>query len=61
VNRKRSTQSVVATDLLTPCSHYTLNWRTMLAKGIAVVGPTVKLEMDLQAMYRSADTPTPPE
>ncbi|MEB8340304.1 YceI family protein [Streptomyces endophyticus] len=40
---------------------YTLNWRTMLAKGIAVVGPTVKLEMDLQAMYRSADTPTPPE
>ncbi|WP_372344471.1 YceI family protein [Streptomyces sp. KL116D] len=40
---------------------YTLNWRTMLAKGIAVVGPTVKLELDVQAMYRSHDTPTPPE
>ncbi len=61
VYRKRGTQSVVASDLHTPCSHYTLNWRTMLAKGIAVVGPTVKLELDIQAMYRSADTPTPPE
>ena len=40
---------------------YTLNWRTMLARGIAVVGPTVKLELDVQAMYRSHDTPTPPE
>ncbi|MFD0549215.1 YceI family protein [Streptomyces rectiviolaceus] len=40
---------------------YTLNWRTMLARGIAVVGPTVRLELDIQAMYRSHDTPTPPE
>ncbi|MFG2223222.1 YceI family protein [Streptomyces sp. NPDC048644] len=40
---------------------YTLNWRSMLARGIAVVGPTVKLELDVQAMYRSHDTPTPPE
>ncbi|WP_392757066.1 YceI family protein [Streptomyces sp. LN590] len=39
---------------------YTLNWRNMLARGIAVVGPTVKLELDIQAMYRSHDTPTPP-
>lgn len=43
------------------CSHYTLNWRTMLARGIAVVGPTVQLELDVQAMYRTHDTPTPPE
>ncbi|WP_063736467.1 YceI family protein [Streptomyces sp. RTd22] len=40
---------------------YTLNWRNMLARGIAVVGPTVKLELDIQAMYRNHDTPTPPE
>ncbi|MEU2420958.1 YceI family protein [Streptomyces sp. NPDC007851] len=40
---------------------YTLNWRSMLARGIAVVGPTVQLELDVQAMYRSPDTPTPPE
>ncbi|PAK25287.1 hypothetical protein CJD44_17435 [Streptomyces sp. alain-838] len=40
---------------------YTLNWRSMLARGIAVVGPTIQLEMDVQAMYRTHDTPTPPE
>ena len=40
---------------------YTLNWRSMLARGIAVVGPTIKLELDVQAMYRSPSTPTPPE
>ncbi|OAH12598.1 YceI family protein [Streptomyces jeddahensis] len=40
---------------------YTLNWRSMLARGIAVVGPTIKLELDVQAMYRSHDTPVPPE
>ncbi|MBI0383651.1 YceI family protein, partial [Streptomyces albiflaviniger] len=40
---------------------YTLNWRNMLARGIAVVGPTVKLELDIQAMYRNHATPTPPE
>ncbi|MGW0820744.1 YceI family protein [Streptomyces sp. NPDC002845] len=40
---------------------YTLNWRSMLARGIAVVGPTVRLELDVQAMYRTHDTPTPPE
>ncbi|KAA0941267.1 YceI family protein [Streptomyces apricus] len=39
---------------------YTLNWRSMLARGIAVVGPTVRLELDVQAMYRTHDTPTPP-
>lgn len=33
----------------------------MLARGIAIVGPTVKLEMDIQAMYRNEGTPTPPE
>ncbi len=33
----------------------------MLARGIAVVGPTVKLELDIQAMYRNHATPTPPE
>ncbi|NUP18130.1 MAG: hypothetical protein HOZ81_19000 [Streptomyces sp.] len=40
---------------------YTLNWRSMLARGIAVVGPTVQLELDVQAMYRTHDTPTPPD
>ena len=40
---------------------YTLNWRSMLARGIAVVGPTVQLELDIQAMYRTHGTPTPPE
>ncbi|MET8946787.1 YceI family protein [Streptomyces sp. NPDC004542] len=40
---------------------FTLNWRSMLARGIAVVGPTVQLELDVQAMYRDAGTPTPPE
>jgi hypothetical protein len=50
----------------TPCyarrrRHYTLNWRKMLARGIAVVGPTVQLELDIQAMFNSHDTPTPPE
>lgn len=40
---------------------FTLNWRSMLARGIAVVGPTVQLELDIQAMYRTHDTPTPPE
>ncbi|MFE1798936.1 YceI family protein [Streptomyces sp. NPDC059517] len=39
---------------------YTLNWRSMLARGIAVVGPTVQLELDVQAMYGTHDTPTPP-
>ncbi|HCA85805.1 MAG TPA: hypothetical protein DEQ61_10075 [Streptomyces sp.] len=40
---------------------YTLNWRSMLARGIAVVGPTVRLELDIQAMFQGPDTPTPPE
>ncbi|CAL9562632.1 Protein YceI [Streptomyces sp. enrichment culture] len=40
---------------------FTLNWRSMLARGIAVVGPTVQLELDVQAMYHTHDTPTPPE
>ncbi|MFD4974763.1 YceI family protein [Streptomyces sp. NPDC058424] len=39
---------------------FTLNYRSMLARGIAVVGPTVQLELDVQAMYRTPDTPTPP-
>jgi polyisoprenoid-binding protein YceI len=29
---------------------YTLNWRKMLAAGIAVVGPTVRVELDIQAI-----------
>ncbi|MFB7108483.1 YceI family protein [Streptomyces sp. NPDC056291] len=40
---------------------FTLNYRSMLARGIAVVGPTVQLELDVQAMFRTPDTPTPPE
>ncbi|MFE4409279.1 YceI family protein [Streptomyces sp. NPDC056821] len=40
---------------------FTLNYRSMLARGIAVVGPTVQLELDVEAMYRTPDTPTPPE
>ncbi|MGY3200055.1 YceI family protein [Streptomyces sp. TE5632] len=40
---------------------FTLNWRSMLARGIAVVGPTVQLALDVQAMYRTHDTPTPPK
>lgn len=40
---------------------YTLNWRQMLARGIAVVGPTIQLELDIQAMFANHDTPTPPE
>ncbi|MGX4687749.1 YceI family protein [Streptomyces sp. JNUCC 63] len=40
---------------------FTLNWRSMLARGIAVVGPTVQLELDVQAMYHTPETPTPPE
>ncbi|MFE9941496.1 YceI family protein [Streptomyces hirsutus] len=39
---------------------FTLDYRSMLARGIAVVGPTVQLELDVQAMYRTPDTPTPP-
>jgi polyisoprenoid-binding protein YceI len=40
---------------------FTLNWRKMLARGISVIGPTIKLELDLQAMYQCTTTPTPPE
>ncbi|WP_093800974.1 YceI family protein [Streptomyces sp. Wb2n-11] len=40
---------------------YTLNWRNMLARGIAIVGPTVKLELDVQTMFQGPDTPTPPD
>lgn len=40
---------------------FTLNWRSRLARGIAVVGPTIQLELAVQAMYRTHDTPTPPE
>jgi polyisoprenoid-binding protein YceI len=40
---------------------FTLNWRQMLARGIAIVGPTIQLEIDIQAMFQSHDTPTPPE
>ncbi len=39
---------------------FTLDYRSMLARGIAVVGPTVQLELDVQAMYRTPDMPTPP-
>ncbi|MEW2497644.1 YceI family protein [Streptomyces nodosus] len=40
---------------------FTLNYRSMLARGIAVVGPTIQLELDIQAMHHTPDTPTPPE
>lgn len=40
---------------------YTLNWGNMLARGIAIVGPTIQLELDIQVMYRCDETPTPPE
>jgi polyisoprenoid-binding protein YceI len=33
---------------------YTLNWRSMLARGIAVVGPTIQLEMDVHARHAHA-------
>lgn len=33
----------------------------MLARGIAIVGPTIQLEMDIQTMFQGPDTPTPPE
>jgi polyisoprenoid-binding protein YceI len=39
---------------------YTLNWRQMLARGIAVVGPRIRLEIDVQVMFQGPDTPTPP-
>jgi polyisoprenoid-binding protein YceI len=29
---------------------FTLNWRKMLAAGIAVVGPTIRVELDIQAI-----------
>lgn len=29
---------------------FTLNWRKMLARGIAVVGPTIRVELDIQAI-----------
>ncbi|MGW1157867.1 YceI family protein [Streptomyces sp. NPDC002513] len=40
---------------------FTLNWRSMLARGIAVVGPRIKLELDLQAMFQCPETPEPPQ
>lgn len=40
---------------------FTLNWRSMLARGIAVVGPRIKLELDVQVMFRGPGMPTPPE
>ena len=27
---------------------FTVSWQTMLARGIAVVGPTIKIELDVQ-------------
>ncbi len=27
---------------------FTLTWQTMLARGIAVVGPSIRIEMDIQ-------------
>lgn len=37
---------------------YTLNWRKMLAAGIAAVGSTIRIELDVQAVYQGL---TPPE
>lgn len=31
---------------------FTLDWRAMLAKGIAVVGPTIRIELDIQAVQQ---------
>lgn len=39
---------------------FTLNWRSMLARGIAIVGPTIQLELDVQAMFHTQGTPIPP-
>src|SRR5690606_23786348 len=40
---------------------FTRNWGARLARGIAVVGPTVQLGLDAQASYRTDDAPAPPE
>lgn len=40
---------------------FTLDWRRMLARGIAVVGPTVRVELDVQAMYANQPLPPVPE
>ncbi|MYQ67428.1 Polyisoprenoid-binding protein YceI [Streptomyces sp. SolWspMP-5a-2] len=40
---------------------YTLDWNNMLARGIAIVGPTIKIELDVQLMFRCDETPTPPD
>jgi hypothetical protein len=33
----------------------------MPARGIAVIGPTVQLGLDVRAICRTHDTPAPPE
>ncbi|MGW0707831.1 YceI family protein [Streptomyces sp. NPDC002643] len=38
-----------------------LNWRSMLARGINIVGPTVKVELDVQAMFETPNMPSPPD
>ena len=40
---------------------FSLNYRKILSRGIAVIGPTVKLELDIQAMFQDSGTPTPPQ
>ncbi|MFG3662446.1 YceI family protein [Streptomyces sp. NPDC047706] len=40
---------------------FTLDWRSMLARGIAIVGPRIKLEIDVQAMHDVPNIPTPPQ
>ncbi|NGO69065.1 YceI family protein [Streptomyces boncukensis] len=40
---------------------YTLNYGNMIQRGIVAIGRTVKLELDIQAMYRTEEMPTPPE
>ncbi|GAA2093485.1 YceI family protein [Streptomyces albiaxialis] len=40
---------------------FTLNYGNMIQRGIVVIGRTVQLEMDIQAMYRHEGMPTPPE
>jgi polyisoprenoid-binding protein YceI len=40
---------------------FTLNWRKMLAAGIAVVGPTIRVELDIQAIKaNTANSPSSP-
>lgn len=36
---------------------FTLNWQHMLAQGIAVVGPSIRIELDVQVTGAPASVP----